>query len=117
MEKIHQIDANGKVLGRLASQIAVLLRGRDKASFAPNIDAQVFVEISNVEKIKVTGKKMEDKNYFHYSGYPGGIKSESLKGKMAKDPSFALRNAVYHMLPANKMRDKLITRLKFIVSK
>ena len=114
MDNIYQIDATGKVLGRLATQIAVLLRGRNKASFVHNVDAQVTVEISNVEKIKVTGKKMDSKQYFHYSGYPGGIKAETLRVKMAKDPKFALREAVYHMLPANKMRDVLITRLKFV---
>lgn len=109
--KTHKIDATDKILGRLATEVAVLLRGKGKVDFTPNIDNGDFVEVSNADKIKVTGNKLEDKMYHHHSGYPGGLKSQSLKKMMEKDPSRALRIAVYGMLPKNKTRDVAIKRL------
>lgn len=110
--KIHKIDATDKILGRLATDIAVLLRGKNKVNFTPNIDNGDFVKVSNVDKIKVTGKKMDNKIYFRHSGYIGGLKSESLKKMFEKDPAKILKIAVYGMLPKNKTRDVIIKRLK-----
>jgi large subunit ribosomal protein L13 len=115
--ELHKIDATGKVLGRLATEIANLLRGKHKVEFVLHLDMGDIVEVSNYDKIKVTGNKMEDKIYYRHSGYPGGLKETTLKEKMEKDPIFPLRNAVYHMLPKNKLRDKMIKRLKFVESK
>lgn len=111
---IHKIDATDKVLGRLASEIAILLRGKHKVEYQPHMDQGDIVEVSNYDKIKVTGKKMDQKIYYKHSGYPGGLKETTLKKKMEDDPKFALRNAVYHMIPTNKLRDQMIKRLKFV---
>lgn len=111
--KTYTIDASGKILGRLASEITILLRGKHKPSFQPNEDAGDFVIVKNVSKIRVTGKKMEQKKYYHHSGYLGGLKEISLKELFAKDPAQVLRIAVSKMLPRNKLRRKQIKRLKF----
>jgi len=115
--EIHKIDATDRPLGRLATEIANLLRGKLKVSYLPHKDEGDVVEILNYKKIKFTGKKLEQKKYYSYSGYPGGLKEESLKKKIEKDPKFVLRNAVLHMLPDNKLRKEQIKRLKFIESK
>jgi len=107
------IDAAGKILGRLATEIAVLLRGKGRSDFRPNQDSGDFVVVKNVDKIKVTGKKMEQKKYYHYSGYPGGMKETSLKKLFEKSPTEVLRKAVFGMLPKNKLRAEQIKRLKF----
>ena len=114
---VHKIDATGKTLGRLATQVAVLLRGKDKVTYQPNQDQGDFVHISNVGEMKITGKKLEQKKYYRHSGYPGGIKEVNLQTKMEKDPKFVLRNAVMHMLPDNKLRSCMIKRLVFINGK
>lgn len=111
---ICKIDAEGKILGRLASQIAIILRGKNKPDFAPNVDSGDIVEVSNVDKIKVSGKKLEQKIYYHFSGYPGGIKGTSLRDKLSSNPKFVLRHAVYLMLANNKLRDRIIKKLKFV---
>lgn len=111
--KTYTIDASGKILGRLASEITILLRGKHKPSFQPNEDAGDFVIVKNVSEIRVTGKKMEQKKYYHHSGYMGGLKEISLKELFAKDPAQVLRIAVSKMLPRNKLRRKQIKRLKF----
>jgi len=108
--KIHKIDATEISLGRLSTQIANLLRGKMKVSYLPYVDGGDFVVVSNVEKIKITGKKLEDKKYYHYSGYPGGMKETPMKNKSKE---FILRNAVEHMLPDNKLRKEMIKRLSF----
>lgn len=109
----HIIDATNQVLGRLASKIALLLRGKHKPNFDPSKDEGDFVIVKNVDKIKVTGKKMEKKKYFWHSGYPGGLKVRTLKELFAKDPKEVLRIAVLGMLPKNKLRKRMIKRLKF----
>jgi large subunit ribosomal protein L13 len=111
--KTYTIDASGKILGRLASEIAILLRGKHKPRFQPNEDGGDFVIVKNVSEIRVTGKKMEQKKYYHHSGYMGGLKEISLKELFAKDPAQVLRIAVSKMLPRNKLRRKQIKRLKF----
>lgn len=109
----HTIDATNKVLGRLATEIAVLLRGKNKPDFAPNKDIGDFVIIKNVDKIKLTGKKLEKKVYYHHTGYLSGLKKTSLKRLFEKEPGQVLKKAVFGMLPKNKLRAKQIKRLKF----
>lgn len=107
----HLFDAQGKVLGRLATEIAKTLSGRGKVDYAPNIDGGDFVVVINAGKIRVTGKKMTDKIYHSFSGYPGGITSIAFQDLLEKDPRKVLQNAVYGMLPKNKLRDKMMLRL------
>ena len=108
--KTHKIDATGISLGRLSTRIANLLRGKGKVSYLPYTDSGDFVVIENLDKIRITGKKLEDKKYYHYSGYPGGLKTTKMKDK---DMEFILRNAVIHMLPDNKLRKEIIKRLSY----
>ncbi len=112
--KTHIIDATGQPLGRLATKIAVLLRGKHKPSFFPHKDVGDFVEVRNVEKMVFTGKKFYQKIYYHHSGYPGGLKARRLEELFKKDPARVLRLAVYRMLPKNKLRAKQIKRLKIV---
>lgn len=109
----HNIDATDKVLGRLATEIAILLRGKNKVDFEPHIDNGDFVTVANVDKIVVTGNKLEQKVYRRHSGYPGGLKEDQLKHLIVEDPAEVLKKAVWNMLPKNKLRDRFITRLKF----
>lgn len=110
----HIIDATGRVLGRLASQIAVLLRGKQKPEFAPYKDMGDFVTIKNIDKLKFTGKKFDKKIYYHHTLYLGGLKKATMKEVVAKKgyPE-VLRKAVMGMLTKNKLRAKQIKRLKF----
>jgi len=111
--KTHTIDATGKVLGRLAAEIAVLLRGKDNPGFLLYKDAGDDVIIKNIEKIIISGKKMDQKKYYHHSGYPGGLKEVSMKKIFNKNPSEILKKAVLGMLPKNRLRPQQIKRLKF----
>ncbi len=110
--KTHTIDATGKVLGRLATEIAVLLRGKQKSDFVPYRDMGDFVIVKNVSKLKITGKKMEQKKYFHHSGFLGGAKEIPLKKIFKTNPAEVLRKAVFGMLPKNKLRAEQIKKLK-----
>ena len=105
------IDATNQSLGRLASKIAVILRGKTNPKYEPNILPEDKVTITNVAKLKLTGKKAEQKTYYHYSDYPGGMKERNLGNMMAKDPSRVLRLAVYRMLAQNRLRAKIIKNL------
>ena len=109
----HIIDAKDKVLGRLATEIVILLRGKHKPDFVPYKNMGDIVIIKNVGKIKITGKKMEQKKYYRYSGYPGGLKEIPLKRLFKEKPEEVLKRAVYGMLPKNKLRDRQIKKLKF----
>ena len=109
----HTIDATGRVLGKLSAEIAVLLRGKGKPDFLPNRDVGDFVIVKNADKIKISGKKIEQKKYYYHTGYLGGLKSEPLAVLFKKNPQEVLRRAVYGMLPKNKLRVKWIKRLKF----
>lgn len=109
----YTIDAEGKVLGRLASEIAILLRGKEKPDFMPNKDSGAVVSIKNVKKIKITGNKLEKKEYFRHSGFLGGDKFIKMGKVFEKSPEEVLKRAVYGMLPKNKLRDQQIKRLKF----
>jgi large subunit ribosomal protein L13 len=108
-----EIDATNQTLGRLASRIAVLLRGKDKASFTPNKLPENEVVVKNLKGAKFTGNKFNDKKYHHYSGYHSGIKTRTLAELWERKPQEVLRKMVYLMLPVNKTRDKIIKNLKF----
>lgn len=108
----YKIDASEKILGRLAVEAAVLLRGKNQAAFLPRVTPQNRVIIFNTDKLRVSGKKMEQKKYFRHSGYPGGLKEESLAELFARDSREVVRRAIYGMLPKNKTRDKIIKNLK-----
>ena len=110
--KWHVVDADGKVLGRLASRIALLLRGKTKPIFAPHQDTGDFVVVINAKKITLTGKKWKEKMYIHHSGYPGGLKTASAEKIAEKKPERLITMAVQGMLPKNKMGRKLIKKLK-----
>jgi len=109
----HIIDATSKVLGRLASEVATLLQGKHKPNFFPYKDMGDFVVVKNIEKIKFTGKKFDQKRYYHHTGYLGSLKEIPLKKLFEKNPAEVLRRAVWGMLPKNKLRAKIIKRLKF----
>jgi len=111
-KKIHTIDASGRILGRLAVSVAVLLRGKQKAGFLPYLSPQDEVVVFNTDQIKVSGKKMKQKLYIHHTGYPRGLRSESLEDRFSRDSRLVLREAVYGMLPKNKTRDKTIKNLR-----
>lgn len=110
--KWYLIDAEGEILGRLATKIANILRGKNKPEYTPHVDTGDFVVVINAEKIKVTGKKETDKIYYHHTGYPGGLKSASFNELMAKDPTLALEKAVKGMLPHNTLGDEQFQKLK-----
>ena len=114
--KTHTIDASGKVLGRLSTQIAILLRGKHKSNFQPNKDIGDFVIIENINKIKITGKKLEQKKYYRHSGYLGHLKEIPLEKLFIKAPAEVLKRAVRGMLPKNKLSKEQIKRLKVLVS-
>lgn len=110
--KWYVIDASEAPLGRVATQIATLLAGKGKPMFTQHIDCGDYVVVVNAENTQVTGKKFEQKMYYHHSHYPGGLKEATLKAKMEKDPTHALYHAVRGMLPVNKLRDARLARLK-----
>ncbi len=109
--QIVTIDATDKVLGRLATQIAMQLMGKTTAAFEKHIDLGAKVIVTNVDKIKVTGKKMEQKMYHHHTGHPGGLRTKSMQVMWDKDPAEVLRMAVSRMLPKNKQRTPRMLRL------
>lgn len=106
------INAQGKILGRLATEISILLRGKNKAEYTPFLDSGDFVIIINAEKIKVTGDKLEQKKYYSHSGYPGGIKEITLKELLDKKPEDVIRKAVWGMIPKNKLGRAVYKKLK-----
>ena len=111
--KTRTIDAENRIMGRLATRVATILRGKDKPDFSPDIDSGDFVEIKNVEKLKFSGNKKNNKIYYRHSGYLGHLKKEPLGKFFKRDPKEVFRKAVYGMLPKNKLRDLQIKRLKF----
>ncbi|MBZ1356188.1 MAG: 50S ribosomal protein L13 [Candidatus Nealsonbacteria bacterium] len=108
----HTIDAKDQTLGRLATKVSLLLRGKQKPDFAPHKDGGDFVVIENADKIKVTGKKYEQKKYYRHSGYLGGLKEQPYSKVFIKNPGEVLKKAVWGMLPKNKLRAQIIKRLK-----
>ncbi|HVD25222.1 MAG TPA: 50S ribosomal protein L13 [Gaiellaceae bacterium] len=108
----YLVDADGKTLGRLATRIADTLRGKDKPQYTPHVDTGDFVVVVNAEKIAVTGNKLDDKRYYRHSGYPGGIRSRTLREELERRPAEVIRKAVKGMLPRNKLARAQLTKLK-----
>lgn len=106
------VDAEGQTLGRLASRIAPILRGKHKPTYAPHLDCGDFVIIVNAEKVRVTGGKLDQKMYHRHSGYPGGLKSISLRDQLEKHPERVLQAAIKGMLPKNKLGRRMFKKLK-----
>ena len=106
------VDAEGQTLGRLATQIADTLRGKNKAEYTPHVDTGDFVVVVNAEKITVTGKKLDEKLYHRHSGYPGGLRTRTLREQLQRRPTEVIRKAVKGMLPRNKLARAQIGKLK-----
>lgn len=109
--KLHQIDAEGKVVGRLATEIAIILRGKNKTEFQPHLDCGDIVEVKNTNKFIFTGKKINQKKYYNHSGYPGGLKETKMKDLAETNPGDILKRAVRDMLPPVKFRKEMLKRL------
>lgn len=110
--KWYVVDAKDAVLGRLATKVATYLRGKNKPVFTPNVDTGDFVIVINAEKVRLTGKKMTDKVYYHHSGYIGGIKAQTTKELLEKKPEKIIEKAVWGMLPKNRLGRTMIKKLK-----
>jgi large subunit ribosomal protein L13 len=108
----YLVDAEGKTLGRLATQIADTLRGKRKPQYTPHVDTGDFVIVVNAEKVHVTGNKLDQKRYYRHSGYPGGLRSRTLREQLDRRPTEVLRVAVKGMLPKNRLARQQITKLK-----
>lgn len=110
--KWYLIDANGQILGRLATKIADIIRGKNNPYWSPHQDLGDYVVVINAAKVKITGKKLNDKIYYRHSGYPGGIKKETLKELLEKDPTQVIHRAVWGMIPHNRLGRQIIKKLK-----
>ncbi|HET9545941.1 MAG TPA: 50S ribosomal protein L13 [Gaiellaceae bacterium] len=106
------VDAEGQTLGRLATRIADTLRGKRKPTYTPHVDTGDFVVVVNAEKIRVTGNKLDQKRYYRHSGYPGGLRSRTLREQLDRQPAEVIRKAVKGMLPRNRLANRQITKLK-----
>lgn len=111
----YVVDAQGKTLGRLATQIATVLRGKHKPIFTPHVDCGDYVVVVNAEKIQVTGRKMTQKKYYHHSGYPGGLREITLRDQLKKFPERVVEHAVRGMLPKSRLGRKMYKKLKVYV--
>lgn len=111
-QKWWLVNADGRILGRLATEVADLIRGKRKPQFTSHLDTGDFVVVINAEKIKVTGRKLEQKKYYSHSGYPGGIKEEALKDLLARSPEDVIKKAVWGMVPKGKLGRALYKKLK-----
>jgi large subunit ribosomal protein L13 len=108
----YLVDAEGQTLGRLATRLADVLRGKGKPQYTPHVDTGDFVVVVNAEKIAVTGNKLDDKLYYRHSGYPGGLKERTLREQLARRPEEVIRKAVKGMLPRNRLARRQLTKLK-----
>jgi large subunit ribosomal protein L13 len=108
----YVVDAEGQTLGRLASEIAKILKGKHKPIYAPHLDTGDYVIVINAEKVHVTGRKMDQKIYYHHSGYPGGLKGLTLREQLNKHPTLVIRSAVRGMLPHNRLGRAMLSKLK-----
>jgi large subunit ribosomal protein L13 len=111
-KKWHLVDADGMVVGRLASRVASILRGKTKPVYTPNVDTGDYVIVINAAKVRFTGNKLEKKEYFHHSGYPGGIKKKTAKDIMKESPEKIIFSAVKGMLPKNTLGRNQLKKLK-----
>ena len=110
--KWYVVDADGMPLGRLASQVAAILRGKNKPTFTPHCDTGDHVIVINASKVVLTGKKLDQKNYYHHSGYPGGLKTTSYRKLLAETPEFAVKHAVVGMLPKGPLGRQMARKLR-----
>ena len=110
--KWYVVDADGMTLGRLASQVAAILRGKNKPIYTPHCDTGDHVIVINAAKVVLTGKKLDQKNYYHHSGYPGGLKSTSYRKLLAEKPEFAVKHAVVGMLPKGPLGRQMARKLR-----
>jgi large subunit ribosomal protein L13 len=110
----YEVDASKFTLGRLATRVATVLRGKHKVSFTPHMDVGDFVVVKNAAKVKFTGRKLEQKKYYRNTGYPGGIRTKTLADRMEKEPEQVIRDAVYNMVDANRLRKNILRRLKVV---
>jgi large subunit ribosomal protein L13 len=108
----YVVDADGKTLGRMATRIATVLRGKHKAEFTPHVDAGDFVVVVNADKVKLTGNKLDQKMYSRHSGYPSGLKLKPAKEMLAEKPEEMIRQAVWGMLPKNRLNRQILKKLK-----
>lgn len=107
----HTIDASGKILGRLATEAATILMGKNKPAFVPYLDTGDFVVVTNAGKVKLSGKKMKNKIYTSHSGYPGGLKSETFEKIIVRKPEYVIEHAIKGMLPNSKLGRQMIKKL------
>jgi large subunit ribosomal protein L13 len=112
VRKWFVVDAAGQPLGRLASRVARILMGKENPKYTPFIDTGDHVVVINAEQVKITGMKVEQKKYQHYTGYPGGLRSEDMKKRMVRKPELVVEDAVARMLPKNKLGKQMFTKLK-----
>jgi large subunit ribosomal protein L13 len=110
--KWYLVNADGRVLGRLATQVATVLRGKHKPTFTPHVDSGDFVVVVNADKVRLTGRKLADKTYYRHTGYPGGIRQTTAGRLMDERPERVLRSAIVGMLPKNRLGLRLATKLK-----
>ena len=108
----YLVDATGQTLGRLAAQVACILRGKHKPIYSPSVDTGDFVVIVNAERVRVTGRKLDQKIYYRYSGYPGGLKEITLRNLLQKHPTRVIEHAVRGMLPKNRLGRRMFKKLK-----
>jgi large subunit ribosomal protein L13 len=106
------VDAAGQTLGRLASNVATILKGKHKPTYSPHLDVGDYVIVVNADKIAVTGNKLDDKVYYRHTGYPGGIRSVSLRQQLVRHPTFAVTTAIKGMLPKNRLGRRMLGKLK-----
>jgi large subunit ribosomal protein L13 len=111
-QKWYVVDAEGKVLGRLATRVATYLRGKNKPVFTPNVDTGDFIVVVNAEKVRLTGDKLRKKVYYRHTGYPGGLKSETARDRLKNRPENVIRDAVWGMLPKNRLGRAMFKKLK-----
>lgn len=108
----HTIDASGKILGRLATEVATILMGKNKPNYVPYLDMGDYVVVTNASKVKLTGKKKLAKKYIRHSGYPGGLKSETFDKMILRKPEYVIEHAIKGMLPKSRLGQKMIRKLK-----
>ena len=111
----YEIDASKFTLGRMATKIATTLRGKHKVTFTPHMDVGDFVVVKNAEKVQFTGRKLAQKKYHRFSGYPGGLYTKKLSDRMKTEPDKVVRDAVYNMIDKNRLRKHILRRLKVVV--
>jgi len=111
----YEVDASKFTLGRMATRIATILRGKHKATFTPHMDVGDFVVVKNAEKVKFTGRKIDQKEYYRFTGYPGGLRTKKLSDRMKVEPTKVIRDAVYNMIDSNRLRKHILRRLKVVV--